>query len=84
MVSHYYQPTTLTECLQLLADNRLKVIAGCTDVFPFLAAQRAWGEAVMFGVGHGGLGAMVLVGLVVGATLIVAGLKTICQLGDSI
>ncbi len=31
---------------------------------------RAWREALMFGVGHGGIEAMVLVGLVVGATLL--------------
>lgn len=44
-MGHYYQPTTLTECLQLLENRRLTVIAGCTDVFPSLASQRAWGEA---------------------------------------
>ena len=44
-MKHYYQPTTLPECLQMLQDNRLTIIAGCTDIFPFLATQRAWGRA---------------------------------------
>jgi xanthine dehydrogenase small subunit len=42
----FYRPTTLADALEIRAQHRVTVIAGCTDIYPARTGRAAWGDPV--------------------------------------